>query len=145
MKLRVATIVCALVFVLSLLGAVGVAQGKSKAPRLTGVRCVPVTAKACHGAVRVAVGKQLQLRGRGLKKNMRVTFRWSKGALATKLTRTSAGWMVRVPPGTALGKIAVTVRDRAGRRSNQRTITVSARAAAVAERRAARRPAAGVR
>jgi hypothetical protein len=131
MRLRVATIVCALVFVLSLLGAAGVAEGKTKAPRLTGLRCVPVSAKACHGsAVRVAVGKQLQLRGRGLKKGMRVTFRWSKGALATKLTRSGAGWIARVPPGTSLGTVEVTVRDKAGRRSNKRKIRVIASAAA---------------
>lgn len=129
MKLRIATIVCALVFVLSLIGAVGAAQGASKAPRLTGLRCVPVSAKACHGSsVRVAVGKQIQVRGRGLKKSMRVTFRWSKGALATKLTRTGAGWIVRVPAGTSLGAVGVTVRDRAGRRSNKRTIRVIASA-----------------
>jgi hypothetical protein len=130
MKLRLATIVCALVFVLSLLGAVGVAQARTKAPRLTGLRCVPVAAKACHGgAVRVAVGKQVQLRGSRLKKGMRVTFRWSRGALATKLTRTGAGWIVRVPPGTALGTIGVTVRDKAGRRSNKRKVVVLASAA----------------
>src|SRR5688572_33400314 len=97
MKLRVATLVCALVFVLSLVGAVAAAQGRTKAPRLAGLRCVPVTAKACKaGTVRVAVGKQIQLRGSRLKKGMRVTFRWSKGALATKLTRSGAGWIVRV-------------------------------------------------
>ncbi len=90
---------------------------------------MPVTAKACKGgAVRVAVGKQIQLRGSRLKKGMRVTFRWSKGALATKLTRSGAGWIVRVPPGTALGTVGVTVRDKAGRRSNKRNIRVIASA-----------------
>ena len=105
---------------------VGSAQARSKAPQLTGLRCVPVTAKSCRNGVRVAVGKKLQLRGRSLRKGMRVSFRWPKGALATKLERSAAGWTVRVPAGTALGKIAVTVRDRAGRRSNKRTITVIA-------------------
>lgn len=128
MKLRVATIICGLAFVLSLLGAAGAAEARSKAPRLTGLRCVPVSAKACKHSVRVAVGRQVQLRGRGLKRGMRVTFRWSKGALATKLTRTRAGWIVRVPPGTALGKVGVTVRDRARRRSNKRSIRVVASA-----------------
>ena len=126
MKPFVATIVCGLVFLLALLGLAGAAQAASKAPRLTGLRCVPVTAKACKPGVRVAVGKQIQLRGRGLKRNMRVTFRWSKGALATKLTRSRGGWTVRVPAGTALGTVGVTVRDRAGRRSNKRNIRVVA-------------------
>ena len=129
MKLRVATIFCGLTFLLSLLGAAEAAHAASKAPRLTGLRCVPVTSKACTQSIRVPVGKQIQLRGRGLKAGMRVTFRWSRGALATKLVRTRGGWTVRVPAGTALGKVGVTVRDRAGRRSNKRTITVVALAA----------------
>ena len=126
MKLRVVTILCGLLFVLALLGLAGSAQAASKAPRLTGVRCVPVTAKACKNNVRVGVGKQIQLQGRGLKRAMRVTFRWSRGALATKLARSRGGWTVRVPAGTALGTIGVTVRDRAGRRSNKRNIRVIA-------------------
>jgi hypothetical protein len=131
MRLRVATVVCALVFVLSLAGALAAAEGRTPAPRLSGLRCVPVTAKACSGgAVRVAVGKQIQLRGSRLKKGMLVTFRWSKGALATKLTRSGAGWIVRVPPGTSLGTVGVTVRDKAGRRSNKRNIRVIASPAA---------------
>ena len=125
-KLRVATIVCGLVSLLALLGFAGAAQAASKAPRLTGLRCVPVMSKACKPSVRVAVGKQIQLRGRGLKTGMRVTFRWSKGALATKLVRSRGGWTVRVPAGTALGTVGVTVRDGAGRRSNKRNITVVA-------------------
>jgi hypothetical protein len=126
MKLRVATIFCGLVFLCSLLGVAEAAHAASKAPRLTGLRCVPVTAKACKRTVRVAVGKQIQLRGRGLRVGMRVTFRWSRGALATKLARSRGGWTVRVPAGTALGTVGVTVRDRAGRRSNKRNITVVA-------------------
>jgi len=127
MRLRVATIVCALAFVLALLGVAATAQAAAKAPRLTGLRCVPTTASACRHGVRVTVGKQLQVRGRGLKRGMRVSFRWPKGALAAKLVRTArAGWTVRVPAGTALGKVAVTVRDRVGRRSNQRQIVVLA-------------------
>ncbi len=100
------------------------ADARSKAPRLTGLRCVPTTAAACRHGVRVTVGRQVQLRGRGLRPGMRATFRWSRGALATKLARGRAGWTVRVPPGTAAGKVAVYVRDRAGRRSNTRRITV---------------------
>lgn len=126
MKSQITTIACGLVFVVALFGVAGSAHAASKAPRLSGVRCVPVTAKACKQTVRVGVGKQIQLRGRGLKRGMRVTFRWPKGALATKLMRTRGGWTVRVPAGTALGTVGVTVRDRAGRRSNKRNIRVVA-------------------
>ncbi|MGH2897352.1 MAG: hypothetical protein ACRDMZ_01655, partial [Solirubrobacteraceae bacterium] len=95
MKLRVATIVCALVFVLALLGVAGTAQARSKAPALTGLRCVPVSSPSCRKAVRVTVGRQLQVRGRKLARGMRVSFRWSRGALAAKLVRNRAGWTVR--------------------------------------------------
>src|ERR1041384_6313375 len=100
MRLLAATIVCALIFLLALLGVVGSAEARAKAPQLTGLRCVPVTTKACRNGVRVAVGKKLQLRGRNLRKGMRVSFRWPKGALATKLERSAVGWTVRVPAGT---------------------------------------------
>ena len=63
---------------------------------------------------------------RELKLGMRVTFRWSKGAIATKLHRGAAGWVARVPPGVRPGKVQVTVRDGAGRRSNVVKITVLA-------------------
>ena len=110
-------------FALLAMGAQG-ALAASKAPRLTGVRCVPLTAPACKNAVRVTIGKQLLLKGRRLAPGMRVTFRWSKGALATSLRRTRIGWTVRVPEGTRAGRVSVTVRNRAGRRSNKRRIAV---------------------
>jgi hypothetical protein len=126
-RLVVAVIACAVVFVLALLGLAGTdAEARSRAPRLTGLRCVPATAPGCRAAVQVSVGRQIQLRGRDLRVGMRVTFRWPQGALATKLRRSRAGWSARVPPGTAAGRIAVTVRDRAGRRSNRRQILVVA-------------------
>jgi hypothetical protein len=125
MRLRVAVIACATLFVLSLV-AIGGAEARTPAPRLTGARCVPVTAAGCRPVVRVTVGRQIQLRGHGLRAGMRVTFRWPKGALATKLRRGPVGWSVRVPPGTATGRIGITVRDRAGRRSNRRSIVVIA-------------------
>ena len=120
----------ALLAVLILVGlaSVSAAQARSKAPRLTGLRCVPTSAAACRSGVRLAVGKQIQLRGRGLVRGMRVTFRWPDGALATKLRRTGPGWTAVIPPGTALGTISVTIRDRAHRRSNARRITVVAEA-----------------
>lgn len=109
---------------LALLLAATPAQARSSAPRLTGLRCVPASTPACRRAVRVSAGRQIQLRGRGLSAGMRVTFRWPRGALATKLRRRAAGWSARVPAGTALGRVKVTVRDRAGRRSNARHIVV---------------------
>lgn len=55
---------------------------------------------------------------------MRVSFRWSRGALAAKLQLTRAGWTTRVPAGTRAGRVSVTVTDRAHRRSNARRIAV---------------------
>lgn len=123
MRLRFAVIACATVFVLSLVGLAS-AEARTLAPRLEALRCVPATAAGCRTVVRVTVARQIQLRGRGLSAGMRVTFRWPKGALATKLRRNRTGWSARVPPGTAAGRVAVTVRDRAGRRSNRRHIVV---------------------
>ncbi|MGH2918006.1 MAG: peptidoglycan-binding domain-containing protein [Solirubrobacteraceae bacterium] len=100
------------------------AQARSKAPRLTAVRCVPITSVACKHAVRVKIAEQVLLKGRRLSRGMRVTFRWPRGALATKLRRTRIGWTVRVPEGTRAGTVSVAVRDRAGRRSNTRRIRV---------------------
>src|SRR3954470_5593887 len=93
------------------------AQARTPPPKLTGLRCVPATRAVCHPRPQIMIGKQVQLRGTGLKAGMRVSFRWSKGALATKLRRSPAGWVARVPPGTKAGTISVRVTDRAGRRS----------------------------
>jgi Putative peptidoglycan binding domain len=95
-------------------------------PRLAGVRCVPATASSCRSGVAVRVGKQLQLRGSGLTSGLRVSFRWPRGALATKLRRGGAGWVAVIPPGTRPGRVDVTVRDRAGRRSNRVRIAILA-------------------
>jgi hypothetical protein len=93
------------------------AQARSRAPVLSGLRCVPATRTECKQRPQVQIGKQVQLRGRGLTAGLRVSFRWSRGALATKLRRSGAGWVVRVPAGTKPGTISVRVSDRAGRRS----------------------------
>jgi hypothetical protein len=93
------------------------AEGRPRAPVLTGLRCVPATKASCRARPQVQIGKQVALRGRGFKAGMRVSFRWSRGALATKLRRTKAGWVVRVPVGVKAGTISVRVTDRAGRRS----------------------------
>src|SRR4051812_49190751 len=90
------------------------AHAPAEADRL---RCVPATRAVCHPRPQVMIGKQVQLRGTGLKAGMRVSFRWSKGTLATKLRRSPTGWVARVPPGTKAGTISVRVTDRAGRRS----------------------------
>ncbi len=123
MVARATAVLCALVAAAALLAAPA-AQARTPAPRLTGLRCVPASTPACRQAVRVTAGRQIQLTGRGLVSGMRVTFRWPRGALATKLRRGGAGWSARVPAGTALGRVGVTVRDRAGRRSNTRNIVV---------------------
>ena len=99
---------------------------RKKPPELTRIRCVPATSATCRSAIKVTIGRQLQLSGRRVYKGMRVSFRWSRGALATKLDRTRVGYVARVPAGTRAGSVSVTVSDRAGRRSNARKITVEA-------------------
>ena len=93
------------------------AQARTRAPVLTGLRCVPATRATCRARPQILIGGQVQLRGRNFKVGMRVSFRWSRGALATKLRRSSAGWVVRVPAGTKPGTISVRVSDKAGRHS----------------------------
>jgi hypothetical protein len=103
------------------------AQAKPHAkPALTRIRCVPVTSAACKRSISVQIGKQLQLSGVRLYKGMRVSFRWPRGALASKLDHTRVGYVVRVPAGTAPGTVSLTVSDRAGRRSNVKRIGVAA-------------------
>jgi peptidoglycan hydrolase-like protein with peptidoglycan-binding domain len=109
-----------------LLAAPAGAIAASRAPKLAKIRCVPVSAATCRTGVAVRIGKQVQLSGTRLKAGMRVTFRWSKGAIATKLHRGSAGWVARVPPGVRPGSVQVTTRDSAGRKSNTIRITVLA-------------------
>ena len=99
---------------------------RKKAPELTRIRCVPATSATCKSGVKVVVGRQLQISGKRVTKGMRVSFRWSRGALATKLDRSRVGYVARVPAGTRAGSVSVTVSDRAGRRSNAIKITVTA-------------------
>ncbi|HMJ32774.1 MAG TPA: peptidoglycan-binding protein [Baekduia sp.] len=112
----------------ALVPAAGASAAKlnPRAPKLAGVRCVPATASACKSGVAVRIGRQVQLRGTRLKAGQRVAFRWSRGALATKLKRGGAGYVARVPAGVRPGTVSITVRDGAGRRSNARNITVLA-------------------
>jgi hypothetical protein len=95
-------------------------------PELTRIRCVPAASATCRAGIKVTVGRQLQLSGRRLVKGMRVTFRWSKGALATRLDHSRVGYIARVPAGTRAGTISLTVSDKAGRRSNVKRIAVTA-------------------
>jgi Putative peptidoglycan binding domain len=93
------------------------AIARTRPPVLTALRCVPAARTECRARPQVRIGRQVQLRGRNLKAGMRVSFRWSRGALATKLRRSSVGFVVRVPAGTKPGTISVRVTDRGGRRS----------------------------
>src|SRR4051794_4402365 len=102
------------------------AQARKRPPELTRIRCVPATSATCKTAVKVTIGRQLQFSGKRLYKGMRVSFRWSRGALATKLDHTRVGYVARVPAGTHAGAVQVTVSDKAGRRSNAIRITVVA-------------------
>src|SRR3954468_24540675 len=96
------------------------AAARTAAPVLTGLRCVPASKAACKPRPQVQIGKQVQLAGRNLKAGMRVSFRWSRGALATKLRHSSVGFVVRVPAGTKPGTVTGRVTDRAGRPAPRR-------------------------
>jgi peptidoglycan hydrolase-like protein with peptidoglycan-binding domain len=102
------------------------AAARTPAPVLTALRCVPAGKAECKARPQVQIGKQVQIRGRNLKAGMRVSFRWSRGALATKLRRSKAGFVVRVPAGTKPGTITVRVTDRAGRHDQARLVVLPA-------------------
>ena len=121
---RVACALLTIALVVALLADATRADARSRAPQLTGVRCVPSSAVGCRAGVKVKIGAQVQLRGTRLVTGMRVTFRWPRGALATRLKRSKVGWVARVPAGTGLGPVNVTVRDRARRRSRAVKIAV---------------------
>ncbi len=91
---------------------------------------MPASKAACASGATVTTGQLVNLRGRRLYRNMRVSFRWSRGAIATRLRRSNAGWVARVPAGVPSGTIKVSVRDRAGRRSNTLKLKVVRSAAA---------------
>src|SRR5262245_48659277 len=84
------------------------AQARKRPPELTRIRCVPATTATCKTAVKVTIGRQLQFSGKRVYKGMRVSFRWERGALATKLDRSRVGYVARVPPGTRAGVVSVT-------------------------------------
>jgi hypothetical protein len=111
---------------LCMLVAAGTAGAASRTPKLVKIRCVPVKAASCRTGVAVRIGKQVQLSGTRMTAGMRVTFRWSRGAIATKLHHGAAGWVARIPPGVRPGTVQVTTRDSAGRKSNIIKITVLA-------------------
>lgn len=125
-RLRRLAAAIALAAAVALGAAPAAPAASSRTPKLAGVRCVPATAASCKAGVALRVGRQVQLRGTRLKAGMRVTFSWSKGAIATKLHRGAAGWVARVPPGVRPGSVQVAVRDAAGRRSNLLKIRVLA-------------------
>src|SRR5690348_10359433 len=83
------------------------AAARTPAPVLTALRCVPAGKAQCKARPQVQIGRQVQIRGRNLRSGMRVSFRWSRGALATKLRRSKAGFVVRVPAGTKPGIVTV--------------------------------------
>jgi peptidoglycan hydrolase-like protein with peptidoglycan-binding domain len=99
---------------------------RHKPPELTRIRCVPATSATCKTQVKVTIGRQVQLSGKRIYKGMRVAFRWSRGALATKLDHTRVGYVARVPAGTGAGSVSITVSDKAGRRSNAKKVSVTA-------------------
>jgi hypothetical protein len=114
---------------LALGGLAGPAAAQAKShpkPQLTGIRCVPASSAACRSGISVQIGKQLQVSGKRLVKGMRVSFRWTQGAIAARMEHTRVGYVARVPAGVRPGTVSITVSDRAGRRSNVKRIRVAA-------------------
>lgn len=108
----------------AVLGLAGPAAARVRAPRLLQLRCVPFDAPRCASGPAVPRGLQVIVRGRALYSGMRVTFRWSAGAVATTLQRTHLGYVVRVPASARLGTVFVSVRDRVYRRSKSKRLRV---------------------
>lgn len=103
------------------------ASAAPKPPKLTALRCVPVTAAACKAGVKVQVGDAVALRGKRLVRGQRVTFRWKKGTRTAKVVRVrGAAHAVRVPKGTPVGTVTLSVKDKRGRRSNRLKLKVVA-------------------
>ena len=95
--------------------------------------------------MKVKIGAQVQLRGTRLVTGMRVTFRWPRGALATRAEALERRLGRARSRGHRAGPRDVTVRDRAGRRSSAVKVGVPPRArAAQPARRSARAAARGV-
>src|SRR3954471_169975 len=93
-------------------------------PLLTALRCVPFDAPRCASGPAVPQGLQVILKGKRLYGGMRVSFRWSAGAVATTLRRSHIGWVARVPARAHVGTVFVYVTDRHHRRSRARPLTV---------------------
>lgn len=125
--IRLSAVPLVLLALLAALAPPASAAARKPAPKLTGAKCVPASLAACRSGVRVAIGKQVQLKGRGLAAGMRVTFRWPRGALTTKLKRSRSGYVARVPAGVRLGEVGVTVRRTLRHpRSNQLKVRIVA-------------------
>jgi Putative peptidoglycan binding domain len=96
------------------------------APRLTRIRCVPATKSACNKTPTFVIGDQLRFTGKGLYHGMRISFRWPKGTINTRMKTSGRALWVFVPAGTRAGSVSVTVRDGRDRRSNAIHIKVKA-------------------
>jgi Putative peptidoglycan binding domain len=83
------------------------ALARARPPHLQKVGCVQARGSNCRGGA--AIGAQLRLTGRRLYRGMRVSFRWARGAIATKLQRRGRRLVVRVPAGTGAGTVRVRV------------------------------------
>lgn len=103
------------------------ASAAPKAPKLTKLRCVPASAQACRGGVRVSVGEAIALKGQRIARGQRATFRWSKGRTTGKVVRVKgASLAVKVPKRTPLGTVTLSIKDRSGRTSNRKKVKIVA-------------------
>ena len=95
-------------------------------PHLTRVRCVPAAKAACKKTPTFVIGEQLRFAGTGLYHGMRISFRWPKGTINTRMKSSGRALWVFVPAGTRAGTVSVVVRDGRNRRSNVIHIKVKA-------------------
>jgi hypothetical protein len=86
------------------------AQARTRPPHLKKAACVQARGSNCRGGA--AIGAQVRLSGQRLYSGMRVSFRWARGAIATKMERRRGRLVVRVPAGTGAGRVKVRVRGR---------------------------------
>jgi peptidoglycan hydrolase-like protein with peptidoglycan-binding domain len=95
-------------------------------PHVRQIRCVPAGKAACKTTPTAVIGDQIRFVGVGLYHGMRVSFRWPKGTINTRMKTSGRAFWVFVPAGTRAGTVSVVLRDGRGRRSNVVHIKVKA-------------------
>src|SRR5205814_5559088 len=104
------TLLAALLAVLLAVPDAAQARTRTRPPHLRKAACVQAQGSNCRGGA--AIGAQVRLFGQRLYRGMRVSFRWGRSAIATKLERRRGRLVVRVPAGTGAGWVKIRVQAR---------------------------------